>query len=277
MRLPLPIHKADKIYTEIEVIKPKGSVIADTKKIADAGNVFSAMRTFISGCTEAIIMDAGDIIKDNVAIKQLVAAMPYRSAEWVSLKIMLGYDEDDGIEGIYKCPRCGKDLICELKKIGDEDVDTRDFISQLEVVYLEGGAKTFRVDLKEPFSIVEAGTRDVIQRIETLEMIHPTIANCEIAYSRFGQTDDVRLQFGIYAEALTHVNGVEVDAKFRNRYGTYIFENIRDIKHDLGAIQNEIKRYGLDPLVRKTCMACGKEWMVPVNTSNFFASGLRPL
>lgn len=274
MKLPIPIFaKSGKVYTDIDIVKPKASVIADTRKTIDS-NRFMATKIFVSGCIESIYND-DDIVSDKIGIRGLVALMPYRSVEYVSTQIMLLYDPDnDYVEGIYSCPRCGHQVISELINNDDMEIDTRDLISNLGCEFMEDPLNEFTVVLNESVSLINKATKEVIETIESLTLRHPTLSDCIAASQRYSISDSVRLQFATYVEALTKINGNEIDKKYRFNFGMTIFENIKDVKNDMGQLNIEVSRYGMNPMIKKVCNSCGKEFETYINMSNFFVSGL---
>ena len=274
MRLPIPIYKkSGEVYTEISPIKPKSKILAETKRVVDTGNVFAGMKTFISGCTEEI-RGKDVIVSDSKEISNLISELPYRSAYYVSIQIALLHDAEDGIEGVYSCPRCFTDHISERTS----DYDNRDFISSLDILYKEPDAqRTFKHTFTTPVKIFSTldGEKSLVIEVESMEFHDPTLSDCISAYSKVGLTDELRFQFAVFVESLEKVNGQEVDIKFKNRYGHTIFENIEDVKKDLAPIKEEIEKYGLITKVGKTCLKCGKQWRANINPSNFFVSALQ--
>lgn len=258
------------LHADIEIKKPSGAVIADTQKIVKTGDLFSAIKTFISGCVVGI----GDI-SDKQQIKNLVGQMPYRSAETVALKIMAEYyPDDDGIEGVYRCPRCGDKIIAELKEQDGMKIDTRDFISMLPIGYMETPEYTIDIELSEPVILRNTLNGEIILTVNSFAMQYPTIENCINAYNKQGLDDDVRLQYVMYAEAIKSINGQPVDQRWINSYGLPLFEGMKDVRSDIGTITEKIRQYGIQTTVPKKCRSCGKEWRASVNTANFFASAL---
>ena len=157
--LPIPIFRNDKIYEEIEFDRPKLGTIADVKKIADTGDTYAAICEFITRCTMAIHGVDGSDVTDKVAIKTLIRHLPYRSAEYISMEIMLLYDPNDGIEGVYKCPRCGNKIVSQLvEKDGEVEIDTRDFISNLKLSVMRDYVKTWKCEFAEVVSVKAVGS-----------------------------------------------------------------------------------------------------------------------
>ena len=261
MKLPKAIFSNDKIYTDIEIKKPKGKVLADVQETASTVDIYSAMYQFILGCTVSVSGD--ETIDDQAKLKELIKAMPYRSAELVAIKILLLVDPEDYIEGIYQCPRCGKKIIAELK----EDSDTRDRISDLAIVIEETPENTITYQLESPIIITNVKDGSVIVEVDSIELRMPTLGDCMLTAKQSAATGGFRFQIVLYKNCL-----LGVDAKFRAEWGVYLFEQMST--GDLKGIYEPIKKYGLQSTVEKRCYECGKVWEASVNTTNFFVSGL---
>jgi hypothetical protein len=261
VKLPKAIFLNDKIYTDIEIRKPKAKVLADVQETASTGDIYSAMYQFILGCTVSVSGD--EAIDDSGKLKELIKAIPYRSAELVAIKIMLLVDPEDHIEGIYQCPRCGKKIIAELK----EDSDTRDRISDLAIIEEETPSNTISYQLESPIIIKNTKDGSVIMEVDSVDLRIPTLADCILTAKQAAATGGLRFQIVLYKNCL-----IGVDAKFRAEWGVYLFEQMST--GDLKAIYEPIKKYGLQSTVEKRCYECGKVWEASVNTTNFFVSGL---
>jgi DNA-directed RNA polymerase subunit RPC12/RpoP len=275
MRLPIPIFaKSGKVYTDVDIIKPKGSVIADTRKIIDTDDVFTAMKVFLSGCITSVYNDE-DLVEDKVGVKGLAGLLPYRSAEYVMIQIMILLDpENDYVEGIYKCPRCGNRIISELSGSEEDEIDTRDLISSLECNFMDDIQEHFAITLNEPVSIINKATKEVLEEVESVKIGYSTIQDCIVASRQYSQRDQVRLQFATYVESLSAVNGNDVDKKYRFAFGMIIFENIKDVLNDIGQLNREASKFGINPAIKKICNKCDKEFKAHINMSSFFVSGL---
>jgi len=276
MQLPIPIEtKLGNTFTEVELTKPRASVLADANKMLETGEIFLSIKTFLSGCIESFSGEEKSIT-DKADIKNMVNLLPYRSAEFCFYKILVLYDpENDAIEGIYRCPRCKSQIVTEYLKTDDLEIDTRDYLSDLDIKYMNGGEKGITLELSEPVVIKKKGSEDdVIDSIESLEFRHPTLADCLVAEKKYGVNDSIRMQFATYVEALLKVNGKEIDKKFKNNFGMFIFNNIKNARVDLTALNEKVQQYGLDPFLEKTCRKCNKQFKSPINMSNFFVSGL---
>ena len=269
MRLPIPIFSGEVIHQEVEIESPRAGVLADTQKIAEQGNWFTAIHILVGGCVTSI----GDIT-DKSTIRNLCRKMPYRSAELVALKATLLISPDDGFEGVYVCPRCGHKIITDYQEAdGEVIIDTRDFVSNLKVGIMEEETRGFHHDMTEPVDIKSEG--EVIESIDSFDMRYPLLADCIASEGKHGNNDPIRSQFGTYVQALTAINGNNVDAKWKNRYGMALFNGIHSLRGDLLVIGREMEKYGLSTKVDKTCTDCGKEYRAQVNTSGFFESVLR--
>jgi predicted RNA-binding Zn-ribbon protein involved in translation (DUF1610 family) len=181
---------------------------------------------------------------------------------------MLLRHSEDGVEGVYYCPRCGQKVICEAKKENGEIVsDTRDFIKQLSVTFADGLVNIF-YKFNEPIEIKTTDGR-VLEIIESFTMRHPTLSDCMAAVKKVDKRDELRQQFQIYVECLVEINGQVTDNKFRNNYGLLMFDKA-DLDTDVYEISKLVNQYGMDKRVDRTCPNCGKEWKSILNTSNFF-------
>lgn len=278
VKLPIPIYTNNEVFsTSLEIRKPNAGCIADTKKISDTGDHYGAINFFIASCTESIETKTG-MVTDRSVIKNSVRNMPYRSAEYVFTQIMLLRHSDDGVEGIYFCPRCKTQIICEAKKdrqTGEMLSDTRDFISNLHVNFTED-LVNIEHHFQTPIEIKSMdgrllSTREgvILEPIESFIMRHPTLADAMMGVKRADKSDDLRGQFGIYVECLVEVNGKLIDYSWKNNFGMTMFERA-DLDTDIIEISNKVNEYGMEKRILRTCPSCGKEWRSIVNTSNFF-------
>ena len=263
IKLPIPIFSNGKEYREVSLKPLQAGVIADTNRVVEKGDTYKAMQTFIAGCVESI----GDIT-DKVAITALIGQMSYQSAHFVAVKIVFHDEKDDGVEGYYKCPRCGEPKVCEYNE--NPDLDTRDFLSDLPVKFL-GEGKDFSVELDNPIEIKNADEgMDIVMKLRAR---YPTLNDCSMAFSRVGEKDKVRLQFQIYIQSLVAVNDIEVDNKYRNNFGMFVFDHMD--RKDIKKFADACEEYGIKTEIAKVCNKCQKDFKVQVNTSNFFVSSLQ--
>lgn len=269
MDMPIPIKLiTGRIIREAELKRPTPGVVADTKRQAEDGNIYQAMQVFVAGCISNFTAEDGEVISDRADIRRFTASMPFRSADFIAIKAMLLHDDEDGIEGVYRCPRCGKENLAEIDS--RRDIDTRDHIGALKTRLMpEPYEDGFDFTLSSELTMPDGTT------VSTIRLRWPTLGDCIRATTKVGRRDTIRLQLAIYAEALTQVNGEDVDAGWRSRQATWMFENLPSVKKDANEISNKMMQYGMETEVLKTCAYCGKEWQATVNTANFFASGLQ--
>ncbi len=270
MKLPIPIFHQGNIYEEVEITKPKAGILADTSEHIDKGDIFSAMFTFVAGSITEIKAESPIISREM--IKTLIRNLPFRSAEIVTIGILKELGVEDGVEGLYECPLCHSKQYAQIDD--DEDLDTRDYISNLSIRYMENIEGNFTVSLQEPIEIKDARNGNVLSSVESITLHHPTLIDTIRAFRKQGNASTVRRQFAIYAEALEKIGDEIVDTPFRNLWAMYIFEKMDiDSLNEIGSI---VSQYGMDNTVQKSCGECGKKWKAELDTSNFFVSGLRP-
>lgn len=274
MKLPIPVNVSGTIYTDVEVQAPTVEVAIETRKIADSGKIFMAMRPFCVGCIQSLTTQEGQIVDDPISIKSLVPKLKYKNVEYITIQSLLVHNEDDGIEGIYSCPRCGTEILAEYK---DEDgiiTDTRDHILSMPVNYfdIDKDSNEIFIELTDPVVIKDRKSSDIFLDVKSFSIDHPSLENYITAESKVGTSDPIKLQLAVYVESLKTVNGEIIDGKFRNEFGMLILGGIRSIKKDLGKLADEINKFGISKSVKKTCRRCGKEWEISPNTSNFFVT-----
>jgi len=272
MKLPIPVTISGTVYTDVELQGPTVDVAMETRRISDTGKMFQAMRPFCVGCIESFTTQDGQIVNDPISIKSIVPKLKYKSVEYIAIMGLLIHNDDDGVEGIYSCPRCGSELVAEYRDDDGIVTDTRDHIRDMPVNYFDPDkdSNEILVELTVPVTLKDRKDSEVVLDVRSFSIEHPTLEHYIAAESKIGASDPVKLQLAMYVEALKTVNGEVIDSKFRNEFGLLIFGNIRSIKKDLGKLADEINRFGLSRSARKTCRRCGKEWEVNPNTSNFF-------
>jgi hypothetical protein len=268
IKLPIPVLDSNSKIISAEIKKPRGGVLADTSLAMESGNVYKAMQVLLQGCISKLEWEDGNIVEDSFRIKQIVGNIPYKTAEFLCIQIFLLRVDDDGVDAIYECPRCGHRVITE--KIND--FDTRDHISDLEIQFCNNDFFTIKID--PAVEIVNKANNEPVEIIDSITMRHPTLNDCIKALGRCNPNDKIRLQYNIWAEALTKVNGNDIDNKYRNRWGTLIFEYMEDEK-----AQNEIAEnttmYGFNPELDKICSNCGKQYKAVLPTASFFSTALK--
>lgn len=265
--LAIPVFYDGAIYPSVEIKEPSPSTLADTRKEAAAGDYYKAITRFLSGSIASYHALDGTVVEDESKISLLTRRMAYVSGDTLSLAVLADLNDDDLFEGVYHCPRCGHQIVCELK--GDDD--TRDALSDLPVAVMEEYAETFSITLSSPVVIKQ---RQEVDEISTLEIAYPTLEHCIRAAAKIPSNDVVRRQLRIYAEALQSVNAQPITDPWRNNWAMHIMLNC-SLKHDIKAIAKRVNEYGVDPSVEKMCPSCGKVFKGVVNTSNFFVSALQ--
>lgn len=269
MKMPIPISAGDRLFTDVEVDAPKSSAIADTRKLSDGGNTYGAISRFVSGGVRYFTDTEGNVEEDPIKVQSLCKQMPYKTAEYLAIMIAVAIDGDDGFEGYYVCPRCGKAIVREYVS---EDDDTRDRISDLHVEYAPEEPLVHEFVLEYPVEVKDKKSGDTLFSVDNFSMYPPTMAIAEKSKGRYGATDDERRQFAMYVDSLVMVNGEEVSGKWRGEWGMFVFENMDS--RDRKRLFAEVSKYGIDQRIPVVCTKCGKSWKARVNTSNFFESAL---
>ena len=269
-QLAIPVSNGGKVFTHVDTKEPSASTLADAQKEADQGHYYKAIHKFLSGSIATYHMDGGDTVDDPAKISAITRDMPYVSADTLAMHVLVELNEDDLFEGVYQCPRCSTQIICEKT----DDDDTRDSISALNVEYMADYASTFTVTLSTPI-VIPKGKQE-IEEISTMTFTHPTLAHCIKAASKMPANDKVRRQLQIYAESIVTVNedAAGVADAWRANYGMYIMTRLSPRK-DVKQIATSVSSFGIDARVFKTCPNCGKQFYGRVNTSNFFGSALQ--
>lgn len=283
MKLPIPVISGKNVvYRDVELDSPSGGLIANTQNILEnVGNSYTALQTWVSGCVTSIGSEENEVTGKQ-EIKSMIRKMAYKSVELIAIKSILTINDDDEIEGIYECPRCGMEIIAERKmEDGEEISNTADYVSDMEIKYIEDDTVTFSHDLEIPVEFEQglpgSDGGHPIETVESITFHYPTLGDCIDSFSETGKTDKTRLQYRIYSKAIEEINGNKVDKKWKRRFGVPMFNKMKGIKSDLIAIFNMGNEYGLNQEVEKRCPKCGKLWKEPVNTMNFFASALRSI
>jgi hypothetical protein len=237
MKLYYPIWFEDKKYLNCEIKRPTPLVISETEKLVSDSSYGQAMLYFVANCITSYADDTGICVEEKDKIRAITKKMKQKCLEDLAVDIMLKIDNEDGIEGVYYCPRCGDRQIAEKK--GDDD--TRDFISILEVNYLESDRDYFEVQLAESYKRFDKD--ELVEDINTLGFHYPSIENFITVLSKFGLNNKAKISYGSLVECLETINGKTVDKIYKDRYGMKMFENLPNIK-DLVKISSEMSAYG---------------------------------
>jgi len=264
IKLPTPLSYNGNLYDEVNIKEYTAGVLADTKKEIDSGNPYKALQIFISGCINSI-----NDVNEKTLIKILTGFLAYKSAELLAIKIITMNEKEDGIEGIYTCPRCGNKIACEIDE--ENGIDTSDHLNELKVEYSKDN-ELIEINLKNKI-IIEDINENIIDEISSISLQYPTLNNCISACNSYGDKDSVRLELRIYVESLKLVNQSEIDNKWKNRFGMYVMERL--CRNDLITIKEKLNQYGLKNEIKKKCPNCGKKFTVALNTASFFALALQ--
>ncbi len=261
-RFLIPVFFKNKIFTNGELIKPKGGVLADAEK---APNDMTGIVRLVSGCLSSITDSAGEVISNKKEIEEIIKHMAYQAAEYLAMKIF-AKRSDGAIEQIVYCPRCKNRYIYEF--INDE-LDDRIKFDDLKIGYYEKAEMPeILIELDSPVEIKNAETQEVINKISYLTFRFPTMNDGSFASMKI-QNDTVRRQYQMYASAMTQINGEAIDSKFRNIWGMFIFDRMDT--DDIEKISDELKKYGLNKTLNRTCSDCDKNFDFTVDTAGFFA------
>lgn len=260
-RFLIPAYYHGQVFTEGELINPKGGVLADAEK---ANGDMLGMVKLVSGCLASVTDSNGEVMSSRDKIEGIVRNMPYQAAEYLAMKI-IAKRTDGAIEQIVKCPRCKEQYIFEYI---DEAIDNRIFFDQMDVIRYEDVlvAPEISIELESP---IEIKTRqgEIIQTVRSFRMRFPTM-NDGIAAEMSAGNDGVRRQYKMYISAITHINGEETDLKFKNTWGMFIFDRMDS--DDIRKISDGLKDYGIVKTHEHTCKSCGKQFKFVVDVSGFF-------
>lgn len=270
MDLIIPIFSDGVKFTACDIRKPYPKVLADAEEKANENKIFSAMLSFISGSITCFYDDKGNAIDNKDRIRILSRSLKYKCVEHLLIEIMLLFDSKDEVEGVYYCPRCSTQLICEKT----DEFDNRDRISDLDVICFDRDKDFFEITLDYPTEI-KTKKGEVLNKVNQIGFCYPTITDYIQASARYGLKNNTKLSIGVYANCMKTINGNEVDSQWVNNFGKYLLENLEDFKKDMSKIAKEINKYGIQSKIEKTCQNCNKKWKENLNTANFFVSALQ--
>ena len=273
LQLPIPIidYNGQNI-TGFDVKKIPGGALADAKKAAER-NSYLGIHEWNCGCLKSFISEDGTEITEKDEMRKLSRLTPFESAIYIGIQGVIIKSVDDGIEGVYPCPSCSHVIRAEKKIIDGEEIDTRDFISALPLnIMPKPYSKTWSVFLVDSVVITDKRTGEVLQSVESLTFHHVTLGDCIRVYDQNPalMEDKIRFQYQCWIEALEQINATPISKSIKSMYGMPIFERIDDFSPF-----TEMKTYGINPVIKKSCPKCRKEFETEINTANFFGSGLR--
>jgi hypothetical protein len=256
------------VWTEATLGKITGGALADAQAAAEGGDYFKAVLALLAVVVAEVIDEKGVAETDRAQVKTIVREMPSIDAEYLSTEALSLSGGEDYIEGIYRCPRPG----CDGEIISEGD--GADKISDLETVYAEEPDEPIDMSLASPVRIVNTRTGALLVDVTTLVLRQPVVRDYIRAFSKVGMKDQLRYQYAAYAEAILLVNEEKVDDKWRNTWGSFVFEKME--RADLSEVGRRIRSKGLQTRLPKTCPKCGKRWDAEVSTAGFFASKVAP-
>jgi hypothetical protein len=259
-RLAIAIKTADRVFTQANIVKPTAEIIAQTMEALQSKNEFSAMKKFVLNCIESFVDDQGNTEDNKSSIMAIGGSMPYQSNELLALKIMMLYNPEDGIEGVYNCPFCRKAVYAR------KEDDTMDYIHALPIVYADD--TEYFVELKEPVSMKLGQEWETVR---SLNARYSIVEDMEKSYHLVN--NPIRMQWAVNKLCITKINGNLIDEKWRKTWGDMLFMGMT-CREDLNAMQRAEKKIGLQTTVEKFCNSCKIPFNVRVNTANFFVSGL---
>jgi hypothetical protein len=277
VKTAIPIICDGSEYVEVEVTRPDGGVIADANKLLSEKKYYDAMKVFVSGCITSLKDEEDNEIEDAKRIKLITGKIPFKVIEDLVIEIAkLMNPDDDGVEGVYKCPmpKCEHKILCQLT----EEDDTRDFLSDIKYTCLDDDSddrKEMLFTFDPPVEILDVSDNQVAETVSNITMRHPTVDDCIRASSKEGYIDEARLQYRIFVEAITKVNGEEVQKKWKTRNGMQLFLSVKNISNISDITTRTSKSFGYDPRVEKVCPSCGKRFKVEIDTASFFYSALK--
>ncbi len=257
--LPVPFAVDGRVMRVATFGRPTAGAIADTRRRAECGDIFGAFAILVAAGIEELSGD-GEPLTERSDLKRAARAMPYATANWCGVQILLGLGAEDTIDSYDKCPRC------EAPWTPAEPERVRD----LPVRYCEGDG-VVDVVLKRPARLTS--DRKALVTLESLRIHQPTLDECARAAQRNGFEDKTRLQLAVLAEAAELQNGQPVDAKWRNQWAPLLFDRL-DVE-DLRELSLATGSYGYLDVVERVCLKCGRRWEGEVDVTRFFASGLR--
>lgn len=270
MELHIPINYNGKEYTTFEVGSLKGGVIADATEEMSKKGAYSGMLKLIAGTLKSVsTVDCEAITRD---FEGVIRRAPLQMAEILSL-IALTQEDDPGIEQISICPRCHTQVIYEdVGEEGEDDYEQNALhFSDLDVIPYKKEQK-ISIELEEPVFIKKTDG-EVILEVTSLDFRYPLLIDAIKGSSRVSENKSVRQAYAIYCQAMTHINGDEVEAKFRTTWGMFVLE--RMTRKDLEKISNIVESCGIKKTIGRECNKCGKKWADIIDISGFFEEGLQ--
>lgn len=260
LKLPVPIFMENSEVLECQITKPSSGTLLETRKIINTGDYFLALKKFLS---ETILFD-----DDKEKTLRLVGELPMNSAEYLTIQVLLLHHPDDAVEGVYYCPRCHTQKICEDK----DGIDTSDKISELDVVYF-GDSDSKEITKDVEVVLTDKKTGNTVFDCRSITMRFPKLKDFIESANKVGYEDEVEIQKQVYLQCVTKINNEEIDKKTKNIYLQKILYKLDP--RNLNYFGSYINKFGMKKEVEKVCLKCSKKWDATINTSNFFDSALQ--
>ena len=253
----VPMSYRGNVYTGCDLKNIRGGVLSDTEKAS--GNMMGMVK-FLSGCIDTVYGDE-TLSQDN--IEDFVRHMPYCNVEYLTMKAFLMRPDSDGaIEFITTCPRCKEKYIYEYI---NEDLDHRIKFDDLDINCYDE-EPVISIELIEPIEI-KTKKGEVVDTVNTISLRMPDMNACVSAEAMYG-SNVVDMQYSIYVNSVTSINGSELNKSFKSTWGMFIFR--RMYEGDIRQISDQINYYGVQKRMERTCGNCGKVYTFPLDISGFF-------
>jgi hypothetical protein len=270
MKVPVPYKYNGSIVVDIEFGRPKGGLIAEVKRAAESSGPYQAILTFLAGAiTEITMMDGG--ILSGASLKAAVRDMPYVTADWASMQVLIMAGADDQVDPYHVCTKCRKPF--PENAFEDDPIRVRDLPVAEAWDVSQPIVETIIVQLGFPVEFKNKKTGETIETVEAIEVHLPTLGDCISAYKSKGGEDGTALQYAVMLRAIERVNGIEATQKWKAEIGELLFEKMDSM--DISAIAKTTRKYGMTTSIERRCPNCGRMQKIEVPTQDFFASGLR--
>lgn len=270
MKLPIPIQADGSLYTDVKVRDAEAITLARTREEADGGDVYGAILEWNAGISAEI--SGPDVsATEPQEIRRLIRFMPFESAYALACAGMAATKGDDSIQGVYACPKCGREIRCERGERDGDEFDDCDHLNAIDFPMLADPSAGISIELSSPVELKRKDSGEILDTIENLTMEWPTLAMCMKAHKRYPDNDG-QMQLALYADAIREANGKTRDGSWKSVMGITVFEHMK--LKDLEKITSAMKKYSINVEVERVCMKCKTRWKAPLDLNGFFASGL---
>jgi DNA-directed RNA polymerase subunit RPC12/RpoP len=257
MNLPYPFEHRGRTVRSADVKSPTGGVLADAARAAENGNEYKAVHVYVVGSVAALYDGDGSPVDDP---RDALLDAPYFLAEWLAFQSLVKAGASDEVEVPYHCPKCGRDFEGEAAKVSE--------------MTLRGSAEPPRVlvPFGRPVEFKDSKTGEVLDSVSAVTLRLPSLGDC-VRCGNKGISDETRLQYAVWGEAVLEVNGQEVNQTWRGAFGAQTFEraDLLDVRN-VGLALND---WAIDNTVPAKCPKCKKQFRQEVPTGSFFAYALR--